>query len=333
MFGEKPTKKEMDGSSGIAGIIGGAILFLLGFPFSEWVQNHSLSSAFGGLLIMVTAIATIFGGPVLFFWGIWKVRDAKSNRDTYRSICETEKRIKKLEEEEKEADAKKKLDNQNNLPFKHNDDCKNNTYVKVYHLTSLDNLESICRNGVFSRAIVESKNIYTDIASHGALNNHRKLMIGGIPLDNYARCFFNPTPPMFYNRRNEGYDNLCVIELHIPVEKVTKTYSGNTKIFHNLKIEGARYPRMYKQSIASHMTSINNLEVHNLNNIKWPVDRASFEKNRNNTIACRGAELLVYPEIPAKYITKIYSAQHEPFSKLDRGFNLGHPEIVGEQSW
>lgn len=197
--------------------------------------------------------------------------------------------------------------------------------MKVYHLTAMENIDHIRREGILSRAEVEKLKNYTDIAEHRALNNHRNISIYGVSLDNYARCFFNPLPPMYYNRKNEGFDNLAIIELHIPVEKVTKMYAGSMREFHNLVVDGARFPRLFRQSIASHLDDVSHLEVHNLNQIHWNADKSAYLDNKDVAIACRGAELLVYPKIPAKYIYKIYDDALE--EELECGYELGHPEI------
>ena len=332
MFGDKPTKKDMDGSTGVAAIIFGAILFISCFPFSEWAQHHKVSGNFGGFLMLIAAAATMFGGPILFFWGIWKVRDAKFYREKYESMCANERRIKQAElERERKNRTESLIDETDDDEDEIDGDSTRNIFVKVYHLTSMDNIESIKKNGILSRAEIEKNNDYIDIAEHGALNNHRNILIDGISLDKFARCFFNPLPPMYHNRVKEGYEHLAIIELHIPIEKITRTYSGKTKVYHNLKIEGAKSSHLYKQSIASHMKDIKQLEVHNLNEIKWDPEKSAYLNNRNETIACRGAELLVYPKIPAKYIYEIHADMDMLEFELNSGFELGHPEIGDDE--
>lgn len=206
------------------------------------------------------------------------------------------------------------------------DDVGERRFVKVYHLTSYDNVPSIRRNGIMSRSFVENSVDYTDIAESGALNNHRKAMICGIALDNYARCFFNPMPPMYHNRIKEGYDDLCIVELHIPIRETIR--HGET--FHDFEIDGAKFIKYYKQSIASSHGPLSEIEAHNIDEIKWDSSKSAYDSNRDETIAKRGAELLVYPKIPAKYIYKVYMDRDLSTHRLKEAYELGYPEIGGE---
>lgn len=200
-------------------------------------------------------------------------------------------------------------------------------FVKVYHLTSYNNVPSIRKKGIMSRSFVEDSVDYTDIAESGALNNHRKAIICGIALDNYARCFFNPMPPMYHNRIKEGYDDLCIVELHIPIRKVVK----HGKAFHNFEIDGAKFIKYYKQSIASSHKPLSEIEAHSINEIKWDSSKSAYDSNRDETIAKRGAELLVYPNIPAKYIYRVYMDRDLSTHWLKDAYELGHPEIIGKE--
>lgn len=206
-----------------------------------------------------------------------------------------------------------------------NDDSQ--YYVKIYHLTDFKNIPSIRKNGIMSRTYVESNFDYIDIADSGALNNHRKSVINGVPLDNCARCFFNPMPPMYHKRLKEGFDNLSIIELHIPVKKVFK----GDKITHKLEIDGSKFVKYYKQSIASYHGPLSDIESCNINEIRWDSSKAAYDNNRDDTIAKRSAELLIYPKIPSKYIYKVYTDRDLSTYVLDKAYKLGHPELIGDE--
>lgn len=206
-----------------------------------------------------------------------------------------------------------------------NDDSQ--YYVKIYHLTDFKNIPSIRKNGIMSRTYVESNFDYIDIADSGALNNHRKSVINGVPLDNYARCFFNPMPPMYHKRLKEGFGNLSIIELHIPGKKVFK----GDKITHKLEIDGSKFVKYYKQSIASYHGPLSDIESCNINEIRWDSSKAAYDNNRDDTIAKRGAELLIYPKIPSKYIYKVYTDRDLSTYVLDKAYKLGHPELIGDE--
>lgn len=80
-----------------------------------------------------------------------------------------------------------------------------------------------------------SKSSFFDIADQQVLDNHRELIVDGKSVESYARCFFNPLPPMYYRLKNE-IDELCILEVHIPTFEVIKKYSGKEYKFHDLPI-------------------------------------------------------------------------------------------------
>jgi len=200
-------------------------------------------------------------------------------------------------------------------------------YVKAYHITSIDNLNSILANGIYSRSYMEKNGKFHDIAEHKALSNHRFSKIDNWPVDHFARCFFNPLPPMYYMRKDS--EKLCILELHIPIEKVNKYLGGQQREFHNIKIEGARwpYPRMYKESISAHKGNLSEIEVHGISNIHWDPSKAAYDADPQKTIAKRGAELAVFEHIPPKYIKKVYRMNSE-IESLARFRDLGKPQVV-----
>ena len=197
-------------------------------------------------------------------------------------------------------------------------------YVRVYHITAFENLSSILAKGIYCRSYMEQHGSFHDIAEHGALNNHRYATIDGRPIESFARCFFNPLPPMYYNK--EKSEKLCVIELNVPVVVVNKY--GNT--YHNLKIDEARwpYPRIYKESISSHRGNLEEIEVHNLNDVHWNSSPEAYNVNPLKTKAKRGAEIAVFNHIPPKYIKRVYKTQSE-IESLEKYRDLGKPQIIG----
>lgn len=200
-------------------------------------------------------------------------------------------------------------------------------YVKAYHVTSVDNLDTILKNGIYSRSYMEKNGSFRDIAAPGALSNHRFAMIDNYSVDHFARCFFNPLPPMYYLRKDT--EKLCILELHIPIVVVSKFLGNQQREFHNIKIEGARwpYPRMYKASISAHKGNLNEIEVHNLNNIRWDSSKAAFDANPQEAKAKRGAEMAVFEHIPSKYIKRVYRTESE-IESLVRYRDFGKPQIV-----
>ena len=203
-------------------------------------------------------------------------------------------------------------------------------FVKVYHITAVENLDSILTEGIFSRhAMDSSEQEFHDIAAEGALNNHRLAKIDGKPIEEFARCFFNPLPPMYRMRKDT--EDLAVIELRIPVKKVFKTYNSRKREFHNLEIEGVRWPyvRIFRKSISSYGGDLEGKEVHNLKKIHWDSSIDAYDKDRNLAIAQRGAEIAVPDRIPAEYIAKVYRTEKE-LNSLERLCNLGKPEIIGD---
>lgn len=202
-------------------------------------------------------------------------------------------------------------------------------YVKVYHLASQDNLESILRKGIYSRFHMERDGNFHDIADHDVLENHRSLLIEGRATERFARCFFNPLPPMYYVRRDT--ERLCIVELKIPVMEIHKKWKGQDWTFHNIRIAGTRWPHchMYRQSIATHRGHLRDIEVHSLDLIRWSQSKRAYEESPSKTIAKRGAELLVFEHIPAQYINKVYNGNHE-IASLQKYSDLGKPQLNKE---
>lgn len=210
---------------------------------------------------------------------------------------------------------------------------KYNNLLRLLYITSIDNLESILANGIYSRERAERELYFTDIAAEGALMNHRYANIYGEELDHYARCFFNPLPPMYHMRLKDG-EKLCIIELWIPFERVSK-YNRH---FHNLKIISnvdclSYYPRYYKQSIASNKQNLKSIEAHDLNSITWDSSYEAFVNNPDLCKAKRGAEVLIHELIPNVYIAKVYTDEnieipHKKIAELKKYYDLGKPSIV-----
>ncbi|MBR3220384.1 DUF4433 domain-containing protein [Candidatus Saccharibacteria bacterium] len=203
--------------------------------------------------------------------------------------------------------------------------------LKVYHITVLENLRSIKKYGILSRADAEKLTDFISIADPEVEANHRKLMIsdGKIerPVDQYARCFFNPLPPMFHNRI-KTHKNLCVLEIHMPVEEVKK-YG---KIFHNPKITGARFPVILKEGLTwNRNREIKSIITHNLDYVNWDDSKDALDKHRNGTLAKRSAEMLIYPKIPFGYIKRAFSnyPKHRPLKELEKISSAGRPQIDG----
>ncbi len=206
--------------------------------------------------------------------------------------------------------------------------------LRLFHVTSIDNLESILANGIYSRVRAERELLsFRDIAAEGALMNHRYINVYGVELDQYARCFFNPLPPMYHMKAKEE-ERLCVLELWIPFEKVSRY----NRYFHNLKIINDAdcsfyYPRYYKQSIASSKQDLSSIEVHNLNDISWDSSYEAFERDPNLCKAKRGAEVLIYGMISNVYIVDVYTNEDielssKKISELQKYYNSGKPSIV-----
>ncbi|MDO4507864.1 MAG: DarT ssDNA thymidine ADP-ribosyltransferase family protein [Candidatus Saccharibacteria bacterium] len=188
-------------------------------------------------------------------------------------------------------------------------------YVKIYHLTPLDNLESIQKDGILSRAELVRKNKrFRDIAALGALNNHDDIYLrGGKQVRDYARCFFNPLPPMYYVRKDE--EELCVVELKIPIRE------ENGKLKPYIEVENL-HVKIFRGSIATQCSRggrVMDLEIWDLNEVEWDASREAWNLNKEREKLRRGAEILIYPRIPAKYIDKIYEGNLE-FQLRDKQF-------------
>lgn len=260
------------------------------------------------------------------------------NEEKYKRYKKEIAKNKKKEEEQKEQEEDLSHYNEN---FYEEDDITlslfdNNqekeksvfSYIKVFHITDKQNLESIKQYGIKSRNAVESESNFKDIANREVEDNHRKVIIKGHPIDSYARCFFNPLPPMYHNRKDDN--DLCIIELRIPFTISEKNIDGKKYECFNLEIDGAKNNSVaLSEGVTWNRWDVEKIIVHDLTKIFWKSGRILESDNKKDILAKRSAELLVYPEIPAKYIYEIYcdDDSHEPISKLDNISSSGRVSI------
>lgn len=191
------------------------------------------------------------------------------------------------------------------LPWLEDDSCPNitnalNQYgvASVWHMTHKNNIREILRSGILSnKTAYETKNPL-DISDHG-VQRWRELKdpIHGRKLHEYAPTYINIKNPMLYVRRDIQHD-LCLIEISLSV------LLDNNFIFTDGNA-AARNTNFYK-------------EANDLDKLPWDVLNASYWNNFPDGKRKRCSEILIYPKVEKKYITKLHCFSSSTFNYLSQ---------------
>lgn len=170
--------------------------------------------------------------------------------------------------------------------------------VSVWHMTHKNNVREILRSGILSnKTAYEIKNPI-DISDHG-VQRWRELEdpIYGRKLHEYAPTYINIKNPMLYVRRNIQHD-LCLIEISL------SALSDHNFIFTDGNA-AARNTHFYN-------------ETSDLDKLPWDVLNASYWNDFPDGKRKRCSEVLIYPKIERKHITKLHCCSSSAYKYLSQ---------------
>jgi hypothetical protein len=157
----------------------------------------------------------------------------------------------------------------------------------LYHMTHKDNLEKILQVGLKSHNYARRNNLMrNDIANNDVNDRRSKVeLIYNRSLHDYVPLYFNPKNSMLFVRKNIQ-DNIVILALDrmLIYEENSIFTDGNA---------------------ANRPTRFFN-DTNNLNQINWECIRAEFWSDFEDGRRKRMAEVLVFPDIAARFIQKIY---------------------------
>lgn len=179
-----------------------------------------------------------------------------------------------------------------------------------YHVTHIDNLESILNNGLKSHNMAHDGLLKTEIADERV--NKRRIRIEPIyerSIHEYVPLYFNPRNPMLYSRKNiQNKLIVLAIDRNIIFKEKFLFTDGNA---------------------ASKSTKFFN-SIEDLSKLNWTCINDEFWSEYDDGKRIRCAETLIFPLIEPKWIKKIltndYSAME--FAK-EKANQISH--IIVEQ--
>ena len=150
----------------------------------------------------------------------------------------------------------------------------------LFHMTALENLDSICKLGLFCREAVFEKNIPFQDISDAGVQQHRGDIHDHVPL------YFNPKNPMLYRLK---YKTLVILEISPMILLEHKFFftDGNA---------ASEATTFYSDE------QIENLSDFDWLNIFYTKNWNSREDGKRKSMA----EVLIPYQIPMKYIYKIH---------------------------
>lgn len=84
----------------------------------------------------------------------------------------------------------------------------------LYNICSINNLESVCKNGLLSKNKMKEMNIskYTDLSNPKVQKRREPKKVFGSPLHDYANLYFNARNAMtFYLKKQIDISSVCII--------------------------------------------------------------------------------------------------------------------------
>jgi len=169
--------------------------------------------------------------------------------------------------------------------------------TSLWHMTHINNVSSICQNGIFNH--YEVNEIYPshiDISDPRAQSwreqrescYHRKI-------HEYAPLYLNPRNPMLFVRKHLQHE-ICMIEVDLSV-LISREYvlsDGNA---------AARLTKFYK-----------NIEF--LDKLPWDVIHTDFWSDIDDGKRKMCSEVLVYPKVDVKYIKALHCSTKSLLPRL-----------------
>ena len=188
------------------------------------------------------------------------------------------------------------------------EDINNNKIEFVYYITSASHLQSILKHGILSHNQARAKVIIKeDISLAGVQQLRSRKIIDGKSLHDYACLYFCATNPMLYKVQKEFSDIIIVaVDKKILLNKSSLFSNGNAASDNTKFYSGTEY----------------------LETLPWSKIRADYWRdpnfdsghyseddlvsNERSRIKC--AEILIYPNIPSKYVKGVFCNSKEVMS-------------------
>ena len=196
----------------------------------------------------------------------------------------------------------------------------------IYHITSRDNLESICKYELKSHSSAHSDHKVHDI-SDPAVNSRRSRRRDPVykkPLHSYVPLYFRANNPMMYTRRNLQPE---LVVLRFSLKKVIRTEGvlftdGNA---------AALKTRFYAYSSMDHMRKVLDWD---LLYGDWDYWKDENGEQNNEGIRRRCAEVLVPGRIPSNQIHSVVvqSDLVETIANIQLEGNNG-PNVICRPKW
>lgn len=156
----------------------------------------------------------------------------------------------------------------------------------LYHMTSIENLNSIIRNGLLSHNEAYRRGlIQVDISDSDVQGRRANRAIENIPLHEYVPLYFSPKNPMLC-RRKELQDDIAILGIDSQLLLQTNVIfsDGNA---------AAGETRFYRG-------------VQMLNQLRWDVIRAQYWNDFEDGKRIKCAEILVYPTVAPNRIKAVF---------------------------
>jgi len=172
----------------------------------------------------------------------------------------------------------------------------NYSVTSVWHMTHIDNIESILNKGILSNTQAFKNIKPVDISDHSVQKRRGKTdPIYGRELHDYVPTYFNIKNPMLSAKRNIE-NKICLIEISLSILSETNFIftDGNA---------------------ASKDTNFYYL-MNDLQRLPWNVLTAKYWNDFEDGKRERCAEVLVYPIIPPEYIKKIHCNSWEILKRM-----------------
>lgn len=168
--------------------------------------------------------------------------------------------------------------------------------TSLWHMTHVDNIKNILKRGILCNIQAYNNARPVDISDHGVQKRRAKTdPIYRRNLHDYTPTYLNIKNPMLFVK-GDLQNTICLIELSLSIlsEKSFLFTDGNA---------AAKITKFYN--------SVNDLE-----RLPWDVLNAEYWNDFEDGKRKRCAEVLVYQNIPPKYIIKIYCNSHETLKQL-----------------
>lgn len=156
----------------------------------------------------------------------------------------------------------------------------------LYHMTHKNNLEKILQTGLKSHNDARNNNLMQNDIANNDVNNRRNKIepIYNRSLHDYVPLYFNPKNSMLYVQNNRKDIVILAIDRMLIYDTNAIFTDGNA----------ANKPTKFYNDIC------------NLNQLNWDCIKADYWKDFEDGKRKRMAEILLFPDIPSKYIQKIY---------------------------